>query len=63
MMLSDNTELVAAFHTVPAKKLANFEMQLDYDIGVCGNSMHSKEIVFDLVRDISNMRPLDIGTT
>jgi predicted dinucleotide-binding enzyme len=23
--------------------------------------MHSKEIVFDLVRNISNMRPLDIG--
>ncbi|WP_094227254.1 NAD(P)-binding domain-containing protein [Methanolobus psychrotolerans] len=60
-MLPDNAELVAAFHTVPAKKLANLEMELDYDIGVCGNSMYSKEIVFGLVRDISNMRPLDIG--
>jgi hypothetical protein len=36
-------------------------MELDYDIGVCGNSTHAKEIVFDLVKDISNMRPLDIG--
>ncbi len=61
MMLPDSTDLVAAFHTVPAKKLADLEMELDYDIGVCGNSMHSKNIVFDLVRDISNMRPLDIG--
>lgn len=60
-MIPESTELVAAFHSVPAKKLANLDMELDYDIGVCGNSMHSKEIVFDLVRNISNMRPLDIG--
>jgi NADPH-dependent F420 reductase len=60
-MIPESTELVAAFHTVPARKLANLEMELDYDIGVCGNSMHAKEIVFDLVKDISNMRPLDIG--
>ncbi|ETA68421.1 MAG: 8-hydroxy-5-deazaflavin:NADPH oxidoreductase [Methanolobus sp.] len=60
-MIPDNTELVAAFHTVPARKLANLDMELDYDIGVCGNSMHAKEIVFGLVNDISNMRPLDIG--
>jgi NADPH-dependent F420 reductase len=60
-MLPENAELVAAFHTVPAKKLANLEMELDYDIGVCGNSMYSKEIVFGLVKDISNMRPLDVG--
>lgn len=60
-MIPESTELVAAFHTVPARKLANLDMELDYDIGVCGSSMHAKEIVFDLVRDISNMRPLDIG--
>ncbi|SFM78128.1 NAD(P)-binding domain-containing protein [Methanolobus profundi] len=60
-MIPESTELVAAFHTVPAKKLADLDMELDYDIGVCGNSMHSKELVFGLVRDISNMRPLDIG--
>ncbi len=60
-MLPENVELVSAFHTVPAKKLADLDMELDYDIGVCGNSMYSKQIVFDLVRDISNMRPLDIG--
>ncbi|MBP1910555.1 NAD(P)-binding domain-containing protein [Methanolobus bombayensis] len=60
-MIPESTELVAAFHTVPAKKLANLDMELDYDIGVCGNSMHAKEIVFGLVKDISSMRPLDIG--
>ena len=60
-MLPENIELVAAFHTVPAKKLANLELELDFDIGVCGNSMESKEVIFDLITDIPNMRPLDIG--
>lgn len=60
-MIPESTELVAAFHTVPARKLANLDMELDYDVGICGNSMSSKEVVFKLARDISNMRPLDIG--
>ncbi|WP_407356991.1 NADPH-dependent F420 reductase [Methanolobus sp. WCC5] len=60
-MLPEGTELVSAFHNVPAAKLANLDIELNYDIGVCGNSMHSKNIVFDLVRDICGMRPLDIG--
>ncbi|MBP2030075.1 putative dinucleotide-binding enzyme [Methanohalophilus levihalophilus] len=60
-LLPDGIELVSAFHNVPAAKLANLDIELNYDIGVCGNNMHSKNIVFDLVRDISNMRPIDIG--
>ena len=60
-MLPEGVELVSAFHTVPARKLANLEMEVDYDIGVCGNSDYSKDIVFELVKDISKMRPLDVG--
>ncbi|WP_406660649.1 NAD(P)-binding domain-containing protein [Methanolobus sp. ZRKC3] len=60
-MLPEDVDLVAAFHTVPAKKLANLEIEPEFDIGVCGNSMLSKEVIFDLIRDIPNMRPLDIG--
>lgn len=60
-MLPENIELVSAFHNVPAAKLANLDTYLDYDIGVCGNDMHSKHIVFNLVRDIGGMRPIDIG--
>ncbi len=60
-MLPEGTELVSAFHNVPAAKLANLDIELNYDVGVCGNSMHSKNIVFDLVRNIPGMRPLDIG--
>lgn len=60
-LLPQNIELVSAFHNVPAKKLADLDLELDYDIAVCGNCMHSKKIVFDLVKEIPNMRPLDIG--
>ncbi|WP_445474258.1 NAD(P)-binding domain-containing protein [Methanococcoides methylutens] len=60
-LLPEGIEIVSAFHNVPAKKLADLDLELDYDIAVCGNCMHSKKIVFDLVRDIPNMRPLDIG--
>lgn len=60
-MLPEGTELVSAFHNVPAAKLANLDITLNCDIGVCGNSMASKNTVFGLVRDIPGMRPLDIG--
>jgi len=60
-LLPEDVELVAAFHNVPAKKLADLDVEIDYDIGVSGNNMHSKNIVFDLARDISNLRPLDVG--
>lgn len=60
-LLPAGTELVSAFHNVPAAKLANIEMELDYDIGVCGNSMSSKNIVFGLINDIPGVRPLDVG--
>lgn len=60
-LLPEGIELVSAFQNVPADKLANLDIELNYDIGVSGNSMYSKNIVFDLVRDIPTMRPLDIG--
>ncbi|HJH28717.1 MAG TPA: NADPH-dependent F420 reductase [Methanosarcinaceae archaeon] len=61
MLLPQGTELVSAFHNVPAHTLAELDAELDYDIGVCGNSTHSKKIIFDLTRDIPYLRPLDVG--
>lgn len=61
MLLPQDIELVSAFHNVPAHMLADLDVELDYDIGVCGNSMYSKNIIFDLTRDIPNLRPLDVG--
>lgn len=61
MLLPEGIELVSSFHTVPAHNLADLDIELDYDVGVCGNSEYSKNIVSDLVRDIPNLRPLDVG--
>lgn len=60
-ILPKGTLLTSAFHNVPAAKLSNLDLNLDYDVGVCGNNMHAKNIVFNLIRDIGKMRPLDIG--
>lgn len=61
MLLPQDIELVSSFHNVPAHMLADLDVELDYDIGVCGNSMYSKNVIFDLSRDIPNLRPLDVG--
>jgi len=60
-ILPAGIELTGAFHNVPAKKLADLDLDLDYDVPVSGNNMHSKNIVFGLIRDIPNLRPLDVG--
>ncbi len=60
-LLPEGISLVSAFHNVPAKKLADLDIKLEFDIAVCGDDMHSKNVVFDLVRDIPDLRPLDIG--
>lgn len=61
MLLPQGIELVSSFHNVPSHTLADLDIDLDYDVGVCGNSMHSKNIIFDLAQDIPNLRPLDVG--
>lgn len=61
MLLPEGIEFVSAFHNVPAHTLADLDAELDYDIGVCGNSTYSKNIVFELARDIPYLRPLDVG--
>lgn len=60
-LLPENIELTAAFHNVPARKLADLDHDLDYDIAISGNCTYSKDVVFDLVREIPNMRPFDVG--
>lgn len=59
--LPENTLLVSAFHNVPAAKLSNMDIELNYDVCVCGNNSYAKNIVCDLIRDIGKMRPIDIG--
>ena len=58
--LPESTQIVSAFHNIPAKKLAKLDTELEYDVLVCGDE-HAKSIVVDLVREIKNLRPLDAG--
>lgn len=59
--MKDKTKLIAAFHTVSEKKLADPNLVLDFDIFICGDDQKSIETVSGLVREIKNLRPLILG--
>jgi len=53
--------VVAAYHTVSAKKLANLSLVLNYDVPIAGDDEDAVEVVMSLTRDINNLRPVYIG--
>ncbi|MEM2210624.1 MAG: NADPH-dependent F420 reductase [Nitrososphaerales archaeon] len=53
--------VVSAFHTVPARKLAQLELTLDYDIPLAGDDKDAIQVVSDLIRQIPNLKPLYAG--
>lgn len=59
--LPDTVKVVSAFHNVSAKKLANPDITLDYDVVVCGDDDDAKRKVMELACEIKNLRPLDGG--
>jgi len=59
--LPKSVKVVSAYHNVPARKLANLEITLDYDVVVCGDDDGVKGTVMELTKEISNLRPLDGG--
>ncbi len=60
-ILPKSVKVVSAYHNVSAKKLANLETSLDYDVVVCGDDEGAKRTVMELTREIKNLRPLDGG--
>lgn len=60
-ILPAGVKVVSAYHNVSAKKLADLEMDLDYDVVVCGDDEDAKRTVMELTREIKNLRPLDGG--
>ncbi len=60
-ILSKSVKVVSAYHNVSAKKLANLELALDYDVVVCGDDNEAKKTVMELTREIKSLRPLDGG--
>ena len=60
-ILPDSVKVVSAYHNISAKKLANLETSLDYDVVVCGDDEGAKRTVMELTREIKSLRPLDGG--
>lgn len=60
-ILPKSVKVVSAYHNVPARKLANLDITLDYDVVVCGDNDDAKRTVMQLTREINNLRPLDGG--
>jgi len=60
-ILPKTVKVVSAYHNISAKKLANPDIALDYDVVVCGDNDEAKKTVMELTREIKNLRPLDGG--
>lgn len=60
-ILPDSVKVISAYHNISAKKLADLELVLDYDVVVCGDDEHAKRTVMELTHDIKNLQPLDGG--
>jgi len=56
----NKSEVVSAFHTIPAKKFADLKATFSWDVPVCGEGK-AKETVIDIVNSIDGLRALDAG--
>jgi NADPH-dependent F420 reductase len=60
-VLPETVKVVSAYHNISAKKLANLELRLDYDVVVCGDDEEAKKTVMKLTEEIKTLHPLDGG--
>jgi NADPH-dependent F420 reductase len=60
-ILPPDVPIVGAFHTVPARRLADLSARLDQDVVVLGGFEEAKKIVMDLAGEIPGLHPLDGG--
>jgi len=54
------SEIVAAYHSIPADRFANLEADFDWDVIVCGNG-NAKETIMEITDEIDGLRALDGG--
>jgi NADPH-dependent F420 reductase len=57
----EDVPVVGAFHNLAAAKLANLDLDLDWDVPVVSNDDDAKDTVSDLAEDIEGLRALDAG--
>ena len=53
--------VVSTFHTLPAKKLCNLHLNLDYDVLMAGDDSQAITQVAQLITKIPNLRPFFAG--
>ncbi|MEM2026103.1 MAG: NADPH-dependent F420 reductase, partial [Desulfurococcaceae archaeon] len=53
--------VVAAYHAISAKKLANPATILNYDVPIAGDDPGAVELVTKLTKEIPNLRPVYVG--
>ena len=56
-----NAKVVAAFHNLSAKELAEIEHEVPSDVVVCGNDKEAKQVVIALAGKIKGVRGIDGG--
>lgn len=56
------TPVVSAFQTVPAAYLDNIDSIMNIDVLVAGDNPDAIGVISNLISDISNLRPLKVGT-
>lgn len=60
-LLPEELKIVSAFHTICAAALQDSSRPLQGDVMICGDDQESKDLVFGLVKEIKDLRPLDAG--
>lgn len=53
--------VVAAYHAISAKKLANPALVLSYDVPIAGDDEEAVKVVMELTQEIRNLRPVYVG--
>ena len=59
--MKDKSKLVSAFHVISEKKLINPNLELYYDIFVCGDDKESVQVVNTLIDEIKGLRSIYLG--
>ncbi len=57
----EESAVVSALHTIPARRFANLNEIFDWDVPVCGDDDKAKRVVMNLLGEIDGLRPLDAG--
>ena len=53
--------VVAAYHTISAKRLADLALVLNYDVPIAGDYEEAVKVVMELTREIRDLRPVYVG--